>query len=565
MRAISMLSIRFLLAIFFISFSIVIGGEQPEPSQAPQLTSVQTEPEPGRGFVPPPMDLSHIDGSHMDIQAAPMTFPIRFDLREAGQVTGVRNQGACGSCYAFAALANIESKMLVDAAGTFDFSENNAKECNYYATSCDGGNYYKMASFFSKYGTVLESCDPYVASDVSCNSSCTYQKTLLGWEIISGGAVASTDNIKTALQNYGAVYTSLDAGSAGDPTWSSEFNSYDGSYTMYHTGSSSTNHAVLIVGWDDTLSHAGGSGAWIVKNSWGTSWGGTCGYGAEGGYFTIAYGSALIGSYVSYMSDWQDYDSNGDLYFYDEGGWTNSWGYGSSTVCYALSKFTPSENTYLTHVEIWNNDVTLDIDVEIYDNFDGTTPSTLLGSEYNSAFSSPGYHSIELTTPILLSSGDPIYIKVKVENNSELYPIIGDDQGSIETATTYISSTGGNGSWYDLGVNQSSDVAIRMRTSTVVGIDDEQASLPTNTLILRNYPNPFNQSTTIEYGIPAGSHVKLVVYDILGRQVETLINDYIEAGYHSIDWNSDGNPTGYYFYKLTAGSDEKVGRMLLLK
>ena len=219
-------------------------------------------------------------------------------------MTSVKNQGACGACYAFAALANIESKMLIDGAGTFDFSENNAKECNWYATSCDGGNYHKMANFFSKGATVLESCDPYVASDVSCNSACAEIKTLLDWRIISGDNVPTTTVLQDYIYENGPVYTTLYAGDANDPTWSTTFNNYDGSTVLYYTGAYDPNHAVCIVGWDDTLSHAGGQGAWIVKNSWGTSWGGTCGYGAESGYFKIAYGSAGIGKWSSYVYSW---------------------------------------------------------------------------------------------------------------------------------------------------------------------------------------------------------------------------------------------------------------------
>ena len=68
---------------------------------------------------------------------------------------------------------------------------------------------------------------------------------------------------------------------AGVPgtSWGEEFGSYDGSYTLYYDGPEEPNHAVLIVGWDDSLTHAEGSGGWIVKNSWGTEWGGTCGHG----------------------------------------------------------------------------------------------------------------------------------------------------------------------------------------------------------------------------------------------------------------------------------------------
>jgi len=120
--------------------------------------------------------------------------------------------------------------------------------------------------------------------------------------------------------------------------WCRELNSYDGSYMLYYDGQEEVNHAVLIVGWDDNLPHPGGSGGWIAKNSWGTDWGGPCGYSSERGYFTIAYGSAGIGSNASFVADWQDYDPSGGLLYYDEAGWTKDAGY-TSPVGWGLCQF----------------------------------------------------------------------------------------------------------------------------------------------------------------------------------------------------------------------------------
>jgi C1A family cysteine protease len=115
----------------------------------------------------------------------------------------VRNQGSCGSCYAFASIANIESRLLIAGEPAYDFSENNAKECNWRELnsyrgygSCDGGNYNMFASLFSQEGVVLETCDPYVADDVVCSSACPYQQTLLDWRIISGNVVPNADVLK---------------------------------------------------------------------------------------------------------------------------------------------------------------------------------------------------------------------------------------------------------------------------------------------------------------------------------------------------------------------------------
>lgn len=515
----------------------------------------------GRGFVPPEMDLSYLTGENPNRTFKAMDTPAQWDWRSSGKVTSVKNQGACGSCYAFASIANIESKILIDISTTFDFSENNVKECNFYNTSCDGGNYFKVANFLSKYGVVLESCDSYVPSNVSCNSSCTYQGTLLEWNIICGDAVPATATLKDYIYNYGPVYTTLYAGD-GD-AWATEFDDYDGSYTLYYTGTEAPNHAVLIVGWDDDLEHAGGTGGWIVKNSWGTGWGGACG-GSEGGYFTIAYGSASIGKYSSFMGDWMEYDPDGEIQYYDEGGWSSSRGYGT-TSAWGMCKFDISTATYLTRVEFWTTDITTDVDVYVYDSFTDLTLCDLIASELDNSFAESGYHSVELDPAPEVSGGNTIYVAVKFTNSSYTFPVACDYLGSYETGTTYISQNGTGGSWVDLGSAVNEDIAIRLRTSAVVGVDDDVAGVPGSFILFQSYPNPFNSSTCIEYSLPAAAHVVINIYDLQGRKVETILDQKQEAGRRRITWNADYLPSGVYFYRVDTGRNAETRKMVLLK
>jgi len=458
-------------------------AEPPVPQEAPRLPPPQQPPlvidGHGTGFIAPAMDLSHITGQRMPDGSLARGSPVgqppaSFDWRTQNKITSVKNQGGCGSCYAFASIANIESKILIDTntTVTVNYSENNAKECswrelNSYGCpaqcwgSCHGGNYRMLASLFSQKGIVLESDDPYVAVDVACNSACPYNKTLLDWRIISTGSVPDTNVLKTYIMTYGPVYTTVYADS------SHGFNSgYDGSYTFNYTKSpaAGTNHAVLVVGWSNSLPPDQVTGlpgdGWILKNSWGAGWG-------DNGYFYMHYGAANIGMYSSFMHSWQDYDNNGGIMYYDDDCGDTAWGY-SSTTAWGLCKFTPSNDTAATRVEFWTWDATTDVDIYIYDDFDGSSLSNLLVSQFNYSFAEPGYHSVPLDSPLALTAGDPVMVVVKFTNSVSEFPVPADPNGPSVTGRTYISSSGANGSWSDLGLNENDDVAIRLRTSALL-------------------------------------------------------------------------------------------------
>jgi hypothetical protein len=95
-------------------------------------------------------------------------------------------------------------------------------------------------------------------------------------------------------------------------------------------------------------------------------------------------------------------------------------------------------------------------------------------------------------------------------------------------------------------------------------------NVPDEFVLYSNYPNPFNPTTKIDYGLPSKTNVSLVVYDILGREVITLFNGLQEPGYKSMTWNGTDAlgrnvGSGMYFYLLQAGDFRKVNKMILLK
>jgi alpha-amylase len=95
--------------------------------------------------------------------------------------------------------------------------------------------------------------------------------------------------------------------------------------------------------------------------------------------------------------------------------------------------------------------------------------------------------------------------------------------------------------------------------------DFDYDNLPANFKLYANYPNPFNPSTNIVFALPKASHVKLVVYDILGREVATVLDNYVAAGYHNVKFNAFNLASGIYFYALKTDDNFSVKKMLLLK
>jgi hypothetical protein len=97
------------------------------------------------------------------------------------------------------------------------------------------------------------------------------------------------------------------------------------------------------------------------------------------------------------------------------------------------------------------------------------------------------------------------------------------------------------------------------------GTNEVGAILPTEYSIGQNYPNPFNPTTTLTYALPVDGVVQLWVFNILGQEVALLVRDYKQAGVHTVLWDASPDPSGVYFYKITAGSFSQTKKMLLMK
>lgn len=214
--------------------------------------------------------------------------PTKWDWRDSDDVTIVKDQEDCGSCWAFGTIASLESLLLINNDKNTDLSEQHLVSCNSKHWGCDGG--WWAHDLLINPGAVLESDFPYTAKEEPCGGSYNYPYQLSGWAYVDGDSkLPSVQKIKQAVYQYGPVCAAVFVGYAFQAYTGGVFDK-DEAPKPNGNGCSNTpaepvqkvNHAIVIIGWDDD------KGAWIIKNSWGPNWG-------ENGYMYIKYETSNVG------------------------------------------------------------------------------------------------------------------------------------------------------------------------------------------------------------------------------------------------------------------------------
>ena len=208
-----------------------------------------------------------------------------FDWRALGKVPPVRDQGQCGSCWDFsgcgtATMAIIQAG-LEPADGSFDLSEQYVLDCGQNG-GCNGDDNTTVLQMCETSGLATDAYGSYQAQANSCQPYSGTLYKILNWGFADsngGSGITSTADIQEALVTYGPVGCAVAAGDDWDNYTSGESGG---------SGSTSINHDVMIVGWQPSTLKPG-KVAWIVRNSWGTSWG-------MSGYMLLTEGADCIGT-----------------------------------------------------------------------------------------------------------------------------------------------------------------------------------------------------------------------------------------------------------------------------
>ncbi len=459
------------------------------------------------GYIPPPFEFITSDRAFK----SDVKLPALYDLRDVDGndfSSPVKNQGNCGSCWAFATMAAIESNMLMLGEGSYNLSENHVKQNHGFELGpCDGGSPHLSTAYLTRGdGVIKESDAPYHDYDHSTYNGNPPVRYVTDAVYLPN----NKDLIKQHIMNHGALYTNMH--------WTGDaYNQND--FTYYYNGDSNSNHAVNLVGWDESKVTQGGTGAWIVRNSWGANWG-------DDGYFYIAYQDTQVNATVAYWPEAIAYEPDQVIDYYDELGATNFYGYSNSTEGYALIKFSSSSDYDLSKIGTFIREDGTTVTIDLYEDFSGGNLSNHIAGIPAQVVDHAGYATIDLSSAVGISQGDSFFVKIHYDAPTTQYAIPAeikiDDYAhpDIASGVSWISPNGS--SWLAVGAGEDFEMNLCVK---LYGLKDEDEPDPdTYPLILEVQPEGAGTVTG------AGKYAEGISVAVSATPAE---------GYQFINWSGD--------------------------
>lgn len=367
------------------------------------------------GHIPDPVDIYYIEELEDEFMIDIDTLPAKYDLRNKNKLPEIRNQGSCGSCWAFSTMASLESSFWPQE--NWDFSEQHLIKTHGFALKpCAGGSLGMATAYLARWdGPIGETDMPYVYTAYVDAQKYEIKKHVQNVIFIPQRKGPKDNNkLKKAVMKYGAVYTSMFY----------DDSCYNPAHTAYYNKDiQEGGHGVNIVGWDNTFSKdkfnesPPGNGAFIVRNSWGTDYG-------ENGYFYVSYHDEYFAKRGFNAAHPKPEENNNyeEIYEYDPSGWTESVGFGRTTAWFA-NIFEAKSNRSLQAVSFHAVGLNNNYTIYIYTGVENDKPrSGILARTKSGQKKEPGYYTIEIPK-VALTKGEKFSVVVKLKTKGLSFPI----------------------------------------------------------------------------------------------------------------------------------------------